>query len=67
MDLGAYSTHNAAWPMRDMTWGSLSDYMKLPLVPQKASYYLVTQAVVISKTCTHTCITGVKLVELRFK
>ena len=33
---GVYITHNAAWLLSDITWGSLSDYMQLPLDPEKA-------------------------------
>ena len=37
---GAYITHNATYLVSDIKGGSLSDYMKLPLEPLKASYYL---------------------------
>ena len=35
---GAYITHNATSPLSDITGGNLSDYMQLPLEPQKALY-----------------------------
>ena len=37
----AYVTHNATWPISDITGGNLSDYMQLPLEPQKALYYFL--------------------------
>ena len=37
-----------------LTGGKLSDYMQLPLEPQKAHYYFFTYAVVLPKTCKHT-------------
>ena len=33
-----YVTHNAAETLSDITGGNLSDYMQLPLEPQKALY-----------------------------
>ena len=36
---GAYMTHSATWPMIDITECWLSDYMQLPLEPQKAVYH----------------------------
>ena len=52
-----YITHNASWPLSDITGGILSDYVQLPLEPQKASYYFVFRYAVALP----------KLVELPFK
>ena len=35
----ASSTHNATYLLRDITGGSVPDYMQLPLEPQKDLYY----------------------------
>ena len=39
---GACITHNSTQPESDITGGNLSDYMQLPLEPQKALYFLCT-------------------------
>lgn len=45
---GANITHNAIWPLGEITGGYLSDYIQLPLEPPKASYYNVfTSAAVL--------------------
>lgn len=41
----AYVTHNATWPMSDITRGNVSNCMRLPLVPQKALYYFPYKSV----------------------
>ena len=35
---GAYITHNAIWSLNDITGSNVSDYMQLPLEPQKSLY-----------------------------
>ena len=35
---GAYITHNATYPLSEITWGNSLGYMQLPLEPQKALY-----------------------------
>ena len=52
---GAYITHNATLPLSDITGGNLSDYMQLPLEPQKALYcFFFIYAAVLTKTCKCT-------------
>ena len=48
--LGAYVTHNATKLLSDIPGGSFSDYMQLPLEPQKALYCLFN---VCSRTPRH--------------
>ena len=47
-------THNATLPLSDITGGNLSEYMQLPMEPQKALYYFYTDLAVLFKTCKHT-------------
>lgn len=46
-------THNATSPMGDITGDSLSDYMQLLMEPRKALCYIITYAVVLTKTSKH--------------
>ena len=51
----AYINHNASSPLSDITGGSLSDYMQLPLEPQKTIILLFfPHAVELPKICQHT-------------
>ena len=54
----AYITHNATWPLSDITRGNLSDYMQLHLEPQEVLSYLFRYAVVLF-TCSHTLISKI--------
>ena len=49
-----YITHNATQPLSDITGGNFSDYMQLPLEPQKAFYHFFWLYAVAPKTCSHT-------------
>ena len=49
----SYITHNATQPLSD----NLSDYMQLPLEPQKAFYYSFSHhGEVLHKSCEHSLI-----------
>ena len=39
--LFAYITHSAIQSLSDITGGSMSNYIQLPMEPQKALYYLL--------------------------
>lgn len=54
MNLVPYMTHNAAWPLSDITGGNSPDYMQRLLGPQKALYDFLPYAVVLPKTWTFT-------------
>ena len=64
---GDLITHNAFYPLSDITEVNLSDYMQLPLEPQKTSYYFLTSAVVLYMYLVtfHYLVTG--LWETKFK
>ena len=51
---GAYIPHDATQPLGDITGGSLSDHMELPLELQKAytTFYIYTAP--LPKTCKHS-------------